>query len=88
MSSRENFAVKTALRNSLEKAQGPRMLRLPSGPPALPVVGNLLDIGLGKGLGLGPQPHVRMTRLQRCQDKNFFKKKGIPNKSVYGCPVN
>ena len=39
------------------------MLRLPSGPPPLPVVGNLLDIGLGKGLGIGPQPHVRMTLL-------------------------
>ena len=39
------------------------MLRLPSGPPPLPLVGNLLDIGMGKGIGLGPQPHVRMTTL-------------------------
>ena len=39
------------------------MVRLPSGPPPLPVLGNLLDIGLGKGLGIGEQPHVRMTSL-------------------------
>ena len=39
------------------------MLRLPSGLPPLPLVGNLLDIGMGKGIGLGPQPHVRMTTL-------------------------
>ena len=41
-------------------------LRPPPGPStALPLVGDLPLIGLGKAAGLGPQPHVRMTQLAR-----------------------
>lgn len=35
----------------------------PPGPPALPLVGNLLQVGLGKATGVGPQPHEALRDL-------------------------
>ena len=38
-------------------------LQAPPGPAPLPALGNLIDVGLGKALGVGPQPHVRLAEL-------------------------
>ena len=39
-------------------------MRLPPGPSSpIPLLGDLPLIGLGKAVGLGPQPHRRMTEL-------------------------
>ena len=38
---------------------------LAPGPKPFPIVGSLPAIGLGKALGIGPQPHQRMTELAR-----------------------
>merc|ERR1740138_1092355 len=38
-------------------------MRPPSPSPALPIVGHLPLIGLGKALDAGPPPHMRMRQL-------------------------